>query len=53
MLVKVNLPEDMTEVYKLIGDFQANIILEECKKNNINAESVIKYLESNRATLDK
>lgn len=44
--VKVNLPEDMTEVYKLIGDFQADIIIDECQKNNVNVESLIKHLEN-------
>ena len=46
--VKINLPEDMTEVYKLIGDFQADIIIDECKRNNVKIESLIKHLESNK-----
>lgn len=46
--IKVNFPKDMTEIYKIIGDFQADIIINECKKNNINIESLIKHLESNK-----
>lgn len=44
--VKINLPNDMTEVYKIIGDFQADIIIKECQKNNVNVESLIKHLEN-------
>ena len=46
--VKVNLPKDMTEVYKIIGDFQTDIIIKECQKNNVNIESLVKHLESNK-----
>lgn len=46
--IKINLPKDMTEVYKIIGDFQADIIIKECQKNNVNIESLIKNLESNK-----
>ncbi|GAA0076148.1 hypothetical protein UT300005_05260 [Clostridium sp. CTA-5] len=42
--VKVNLPEDMTDVYNKIADFQAEMIMKKCTPTQV--EAIIKYLES-------
>lgn len=42
--IKVNFPDDMTEVYNRIADFQAEKIKKECTPAQIKA--IISYLEN-------
>ncbi len=42
--IKVNYPDDMTEVYNRIAKFQAKKIKKECTPAQIRA--IVKYLES-------